>query len=119
MPDHPLLDYLTPHLGAMLESLEALVVRESPSYDKPALDALAGDIAARFANLGLHVDRLANELGGDHVRVRLEGQDAHAPAALVLGHFDTVWPSGTLAKMPFRVEDGRAHGPGVFDMKAS
>ena len=40
--------------------------------------------------------------------------------ALVLGHFDTVWPLGTLERMPFRVdEDGRAFGPGVFDMKAS
>ena len=39
--------------------------------------------------------------------------------ALVLGHFDTVWPRGTIEKMPFRVDDGRAFGPGVFDMKAS
>ena len=37
---------------------------------------------------------------------------------LVLGHFDTVWPKGTLERMPFRVEDGRAFGPGIFDMKA-
>ena len=37
---------------------------------------------------------------------------------LLLGHFDTVWPMGTLAKMPFHMHDGRAFGPGVYDMKA-
>ena len=37
---------------------------------------------------------------------------------LILGHLDTVWPLGTLAKMPFKTRDGRVFGPGVFDMKA-
>ena len=42
------------------------------------------------------------------------------PAApiLLLGHFDTVWSVGQLERMPFREEDGRLHGPGIFDMKA-
>src|SRR5262249_29840774 len=43
-----------------------------------------------------------------------------ARPALILGHFDTVWPMGTIDRLPFRVdEDGRAFGPGIFDMKAS
>ena len=37
---------------------------------------------------------------------------------LVLGHLDTVYPLGTIAKMPFRIRAGRAYGPGTFDMKA-
>jgi glutamate carboxypeptidase len=37
----------------------------------------------------------------------------------VLCHYDTVWPLGTLAKQPFEIRDGRAYGPGVYDMKAS
>ena len=50
---------------------------------------------------------------------RFSGPAERRPA-LVLGHFDTVWPAGTLERMPFRVdENGRAYGPGVFDMKAS
>jgi len=118
MPDHPLLSYLTPLCDDMIASLESLVVRESPSRDKMALDALASFLAARFESLGLRTDRLANEVGGDHLRLRLEGPDDRPPA-LVLCHFDTVWPVGTLGTMPFRVSDGRAHGPGVFDMKAS
>jgi glutamate carboxypeptidase len=102
----------------MVEALEALVVRESPSRDKPALDALAGFLAERFGALGLDVERLPSESGGDHLRLRL-GRAGDAPPGLVLCHFDTVWPIGTLARMPFRVDDGRAFGPGAFDMKAS
>ena len=57
--------------------------------------------------------------GGDHLVGRFSGPAERAPA-LVLGHFDTVWPIGTLERMPFRLDEtGRAHGPGVFDMKAS
>ncbi len=37
---------------------------------------------------------------------------------LLLGHLDTVWPLGTLARMPWREEDGKLFGPGVLDMKA-
>ena len=37
---------------------------------------------------------------------------------LILGHMDTVWPVGTLERMPYRVDNGRASGPGTFDMNA-
>jgi glutamate carboxypeptidase len=116
-----LLDYLTPLQGAMLEAVEALVSHESPSRDKAALDALAGKLAMRFAALGAEVGRVPNSSGGDHLRARLGfGRvSGPAPPALLLAHFDTVWPVGTLARMPFRVEGGRASGPGVYDMKAS
>ncbi len=105
----------------MLESLSELVRHESPSRDKPALDGLARRLADRFQRLGGDVEVLANPSGGDHVRVRFEASGAAGAAApaLVLCHFDTVWPVGTLARLPFRVEDGRAFGPGIFDMKAS
>ena len=57
---------------------------------------------------------------GDHLLARFFFEGLLRPqAGLVLGHYDTVWPIGTLATMPFRVEGGQAFGPGVFDMKAS
>lgn len=112
-------DYLRPRSGEMLGAVESLVVHESPSRDKPALDALAGRLAGRFGAIGLDVERLPNPTGGDHLRMRLgDPADARSPA-LVLCHYDTVWKVGTLAKMPFRVEGGRAYGPGVYDMKSS
>ena len=37
---------------------------------------------------------------------------------MLMGHMDTVFPKGTAAARPFRIEDGKAYGPGVMDMKA-
>ncbi len=114
-----LLDYSRFHGDQMIDVLRDLVEHESPSRDKPALDALARVIAARFEAIGGAVEVIANPRGGDHVRARFFEGGATGPPALLLGHFDTVWPAGTLAGMPFRVEGGRAFGPGAFDMKAS
>jgi len=119
MPHGPaLLEATGPRRGAMIESLRRLVEHESPSLDKPALDGLARTIAARFGRLGGTVDLVPNDVGGVHVRARF-GPDTGGPPALVLGHYDTVWPVGTLAEMPFLVDGEKVFGPGIFDMKAS
>lgn len=68
----------------------------------PRVAALGGEIPER----------------GPHRVVRLRGADADAAPLLLLGHLDTVWAHGTLERKPFRVEDGIATGPGVYDMKA-
>jgi glutamate carboxypeptidase len=48
------------------------------------------------------------------------GHGPDAQQILVIGHLDTVWPVGTLQRMPFQLTaEGRARGPGIFDMKAS
>jgi glutamate carboxypeptidase len=103
----------------IVELLGELVRRESPSRDKAALDALGTLLAERLIDLGASVENVPNAVGGDHVLGRFPRNSDLRPA-LVLGHFDTVWPRGTLERLPFRVdEEGRAFGPGVFDMKAS
>ena len=91
----------------MIELLQELVEIESPTGDTEELrDRLAQELRA----LGGDV-----EVDGDHLLAEFPGDGA----PLVLsGHFDTVWQRGTLATMPWRVEDGRAYGPGVYDMKA-
>ncbi len=113
-----LFDAIQPRRDALLSSLRSLVEHESPSLDKPALDGLAHTIGKRFEALGGRVDLIANEIGGLHVRARFGPETGEKPA-LVIGHYDTVWPMGTLAMMPFRVEGNVAFGPGIFDMKAS
>lgn len=55
---------------------------------------------------------------GPHRRIRLAGADSARRALLLLGHLDTVWSHGTLDELPWRVENGVARGPGVYDMKA-
>jgi glutamate carboxypeptidase len=90
----------------MLELLRELVEIESPTGDTAALrDRLAAELEA----LGGMVT-----LEGEHVRAEFAGPDR---PLLLLGHLDTVWPHGTLAAMPWRVVDGRAYGPGSYDMK--
>ncbi|HEY2155824.1 MAG TPA: M20/M25/M40 family metallo-hydrolase, partial [Isosphaeraceae bacterium] len=113
-----LYEAIKPRRGELIESLRALVEHESPSDDKAALDGLSRVIAARFERLGGSVDLVPNAIGGQHVRARFGAQDGTRPA-LVLGHYDTVWPIGTIATMPFRVDGAKAYGPGVYDMKVS
>lgn len=98
----------------MVAALEALVTVESPSADLEACEAcvnVADGLALRI--LGQAGERVVVE-GRTHLRYRFGG-----PArVLLVGHLDTVWPLGTLARWPFAVEGDRAIGPGVFDMKA-
>jgi glutamate carboxypeptidase len=112
--------YLQARSEAMLARLAELVGHESPSREKGLLDSLALSLAARLERLGATVDRVGNPEGGDHLTARwaAPGPAGALAPVLVLGHFDTVWPQGTLAARPFRVADGRAYGPGVYDMKA-
>jgi glutamate carboxypeptidase len=111
------------HFGSMqdemIDRLAELVRFESPSRDKPALDTLAALLGGWLRAVGAAVEIIPNMHGGDHLVGRFPGPAEERPA-LVLGHFDTVWPRGTLERMPFRLDgQGRAHGPGTFDMKAS
>ncbi|MFF4104978.1 M20 family metallopeptidase [Streptomyces sp. NPDC001903] len=100
------------NVDAMIEDLRTLVEIESPSRDLDALGVSAKTVAAV----------IENRLGGEAVLIESEtGPHVHwsgggAPRVLILGHHDTVFPLGTLERRPFAVEDGRATGPGVFDM---
>jgi glutamate carboxypeptidase len=98
-----------------LPELEALVVRESPSDDAAAVTALARYIVGRLDDAGVQAELRPCPPRGDAVLATVGGGSG---GRLLLGHHDTVWPQGTLAEIPFRVEDGQVRGPGVFDMKA-
>ena len=119
MNGQSLLDQLRPRRDEMLAAVTELVNHETPSAGKAALDALARALAERFAPLGPAIEIIPNAERGDHLRLHWDFGRGDAPPALILCHFDTVWPAGTLAERPVRIEDGRAYGPGIFDMKAS
>ncbi len=99
---------------SMLSDLEALVARESPSGESALVGDLARWIAARLTAAGVSASSVACAGRGDALLARTGPERG---GALLLGHLDTVWPAGTLAEIPFRVEAGLARGPGVFDMK--
>ncbi|HEX6762839.1 MAG TPA: M20/M25/M40 family metallo-hydrolase [Gaiellaceae bacterium] len=109
-----LLHALRARTPAMVEALRALVEAESPTADADACRACA-DVADTLAAglLGSRAERV--ESGG---RVHLRWRFGAPARVLLIGHLDTVWPVGTLERRPFEARDGRATGPGVFDMKA-
>lgn len=111
-----MLDFCQQHQAGMLDLLRRLVEMESPSDNKAAVDALGRFLQAEFSRIGgKATDIPANEFG-NHLRADFQGGNGRP--VLLLGHMDTVWPLGTLQTMPFRVEGGRAFGPGTYDMKA-
>ena len=117
----PLLDNARQHLDDIVAIVERLVGLESPSTDKAAVDRCGRELAAILSQAGAEVETIANVERGDHVRARVAGAGARADAGqpvLLLGHFDTVWPVGTLERMPPRRDGDRLYGPGTFDMKA-
>ena len=98
-----------------LVTLRELVEIESFSGDKAGVDELGRYVGARLQGVGATVEFRRQEDVGDHLVARLgDGRSQ----VLVLGHLDTIWPPGTLEISPFRVERGRAYGPGIFDMKS-
>jgi glutamate carboxypeptidase len=101
-----------------------LVQCESPSDKKPAVDACLAIAGARGNKLGGRVKIHRNRDFGNALEIRFgprtSAGDSPANAArpiLLLGHLDTVWPLGTLKKMPCRLSAGRLWGPGTLDMK--
>src|SRR5207245_6332894 len=110
---------LKPRLPDMLATLRRFVIAESPSLEKAAADCCCGLIAEEWRKRGARVERITQKHYGDHLRITYRPQKfGPAGQLMVLGHYDTVYSTGTLRKMPFRVSAGKAYGPGTFDMKA-
>jgi len=105
-------------LPAMTADLRALVGLETPSHDKALLDAGLDAIHRWLADrLGTPGELHRHDGGrhGDALEVTYPGTTRGV--VLLLCHYDTVWPRGTLAEWPFEVTGTRATGPGAFDMK--
>jgi glutamate carboxypeptidase len=104
--------------GWIHDTLRQLVQQESPSEDRQAVNA-AMALAERWAHeQGARTKRHRQSQFGDVLELRFGPTRSPHKPVLLLGHLDTVWPTGTLAKMPWREADGRYWGPGVLDMKA-
>jgi glutamate carboxypeptidase len=118
MNPQALLAYFQARQDEMLAVIEQLVTQETPSSDKARLDAFAALLAQRLQDAGATVEILPNAERGNHVRARF-GPNNGAKPALILCHYDTVWAVGSLATHPYRIEEGKAYGPGIFDMQTS
>jgi len=112
--------YFQEHLEEMVDFLGWLVQQESMSRVPEATSQIAEEFGARLGELGAAVELIRNEHSGASILARFNHacKDPAANQLLIVGHLDTVWPLGTLERQPFRIENGLAYGPGIFDMKA-
>ena len=111
------------HLGrqhqAMVTLLAELVSIDSGSYHKAGVDRVEDRLRAWLEAAGIACESFPNERFGNCMAARLSAQVGGGNRPIVLmGHCDTVFPEGTVAKRPFRIDGDRATGPGVADMKA-
>lgn len=107
-------------LPAFLADLERMCNIDCGSYTPAGVNQIADLVAVELASLGASVDRRPDPKGryGDTVIGTFEGAPGAGPRVLLIGHMDTVFSEGTVAKRPFRVEGNVAHGAGASDMKA-
>lgn len=108
------LGFLAERQEAMTGMLRTFVEYETPSHDKAAIDRFTAYLAGLFGQLGGEVMMFERPSAGNIMHASFGNGSEQA---LVLCHVDTVWPFGELARRPFRIEDGKAFGPGVYDMK--
>ena len=124
-PQEPEFTLAQKEKSAVIETLRALVEIETGSRDREGLDKMAELLRSRLAALGARVEVVTP---ADTVKLhdtppfvakvvvaRFEGTGVRN--IMLLAHMDTVYPRGTLAKRPFRIEGARAYGPGIADDK--
>lgn len=114
----PILAYLQDRRQAMVDLLGRLASTESPSDDRAAVRRVLGMLATELEGCGLAVRRYRGRVSGGLLYARPPRSDGRAAIQLLVGHCDTVWPTGTVGTMPVRIADETLFGPGVFDMKA-
>jgi glutamate carboxypeptidase len=102
----------------MLAGLKRWVECESPTYDAAAVSAMVALACDDIGAHGASVEPIAAPPGlGACARAAFPHARSGEPGILIMAHLDTVHPIGTLAKLPFRREDGLCYGPGILDMK--
>ena len=121
-----LLDYLHSRQTEMRGLLEELVLAESPSTVPAAQQEMLALLQKALEQRAYRVRRIRGRQTGGHLlavpstrrRHTLGDRSQPQPIQLLLGHSDTVWPLGTLEKMPLSLRQGKMYGPGIYDMKA-
>ncbi|MFC1689477.1 M20 family metallopeptidase [Pseudomonadota bacterium] len=111
------LEHLQSKRADMIDLLRAMTEAESPSDVPGAQHEIREIIAAGFERCGYLVKRIPGHNSGGMLHARPANRDPSRPAQLLLGHYDTVWPIGTLSEMPFELDGDIVRGPGVYDMK--
>ncbi len=108
--------FIDAHRDEMISLWQELVNMESGSSDKAGVDAVAARLQQELAGCGADARIVEFEQAGNMLVGKIGAETAKQPV-LFIGHFDTVFKKGTVASRPFTIQDGKAYGPGVLDMK--
>jgi glutamate carboxypeptidase len=109
--------WLAEQRGAMFDLLREVVDMDSGSYDKAGVDRVGERFMRFFAEHEMPTHVEPHETYGNAIHIRLDDSLTNEKPILLMGHRDTVFPKGEVGRRPFRIENGRAYGPGVVDMK--
>jgi len=112
-----ILNYVQDQRIELVGLLRILVEAESPSSCPDSHIQIGAILTTQLHALDFKVVPLGGGSTGRHIYARPELKTRGTPAQLMIGHYDTVWPIGTVAERPFSVDGNVARGPGVFDMK--
>jgi len=112
------IEWLASQRPAMQAALATLVDIDSNSHDKAGTDRVAQAMLGWLSDADIEGEHRADPDDGDALLVCLRGAVPIAAPVLLMGHRDTVFPTGTVAQRPWRVDGDRAYGPGVSDMKS-
>jgi len=115
VPGQEVLGYLRERTRSLTGFLRRLALAESPSTRPESQGEVLGIRSEALTELGFVARCIEGQGSGGHLYARPAG--GRAPAQLLLGHCDTVWPLRTLEEMPVEIGDGVVKGPGVYDMK--
>jgi glutamate carboxypeptidase len=112
-----ILAYLQGQEPEMLAVIQAMAGIESPSSNPDAQRPMREFLVGLMEELDFACSRVTGRKSGGHLYSRPRTRQRGKPRQLMLGHYDTVWPEGTLAAMPVERQGDVVHGPGVYDMK--
>jgi glutamate carboxypeptidase len=112
-----ILNYVEARRNEFIDLLKRMTLEESPSVVPEAQHGIRAVIAAEFARRDMRVRSLAGKSSGGMLLAAPGRRVRGRPLQLILGHYDTVWPLGTLDNMPFEIDGDCVRGPGVYDMK--
>ena len=111
------LEHVRAERAIAIDLLRELTNAESPSAHPEIHDRIRASLRTTFTDLGYAVREIGRRDGPRHIYARPAVHARGDPLQLIVGHYDTVWPVGTLAERPFEVDGDIVRGPGVFDMK--
>ena len=111
-------DYLRGNRARIISFLSELTEIESPSTVPESQIEIRNRIAQELQNFGMKIIRVPGRTSGGMLYASPEKRGHNRLTQMIIGHYDTVWPIGTIENMPFRIDGSKIFGPGIYDMKA-